>query len=171
VTHLRQITTCTAPAEFVAIRHSQRKGRAHEYTLHICQRHRWLTGPDHWGWGRASHRLDTPAGRCGTVADHRPFAAVLESHIRTWLGMGEPVMGDRPMVFASWAEELRYHHQDKLRWHSNSPQYQGVLVALGHAVQLTDLLDTGDVDQSTAEAQILAALAIAETLDAQQRGA
>lgn len=169
-TCLRQITTCTDTATMVSVRRSRCKDRERDYTVYLCARHRWLTDTGQWGWGRESGRVDDPAApRCGTVADYRDFEAILESHFRLWLS-AEPVDG-RPHVVTGWVERLRVCYQTKFEWLGDLPQYQSVLVALGHAVRLAEAIDAGAADVTLAKTQILAALAIAETLDAQQRGA
>ncbi|WP_073814910.1 hypothetical protein [Streptomyces sp. CB02261] len=61
---------------------------------------------------------------------------------------------------ASWRGET---HQQSQTLHREPT---GVAVVIGHAARIATALATGDVDMEDGQSQVLAALSIAETLDA-----
>lgn len=174
---LRQIATCTQPATLVVERASRRRSRTVDYRMTICRRHRWLA--ESWG-GRRS----TPAsndGRCGTVLDYRTYDEVIRSHYEQWL---------RPMTAYvtedhgdDVAAALRAAHDWLAGEHVDGPErpqvpparflmpVDGVRAALDQAARAAEALAAGLVEEPHGQVQVLAALSVAETLDALGRGA
>ncbi|MER6684652.1 hypothetical protein [Streptomyces olivaceoviridis] len=173
---LRQITTCTEPATLVVVR-AGRRVRAVDYRMAMCRRHRWLA--DCWGGRRSSPEPD--GERCGTVVDYRTYDEVLRSHYEQWL---------RPMTGyvtedhgGDVAAGLRVAHDWLSGEHVDGPErplvpparslmpLDGVRVALDQAARAAEALAAGLVEEHHGQVQVLAALAVAETLDALGRGA
>ncbi|MFJ4343230.1 hypothetical protein [Streptomyces sp. NPDC088915] len=158
---LRRITTCTAPSTLVVERATRHPDRPYDYRLQVCRRHRWLT--EQW----TGRRTETGpgAGVCGEVLDHRDYLKVIDSHVDLWL---------RPLVFHG----LDDHDGDLARMLSAGYELlaehrepTGVAVAIGHAARIATTLKEGVLDAEDGQTQLLAALGVAETLDAASRGA
>ncbi|QKZ20305.1 hypothetical protein [Streptomyces chartreusis] len=174
---LRQITTCTEPATLVVVRTSRRRGRAVDYQMALCRRHRWLA--DRWGGRRSTP--ESSGGRCGTVVDHRTYSEVIRSHYEQWLipmtGYVTEDHGD------DVAAALRAAHDWLAGEHVDGPQrplvpparslmpLDGVRVALDQAARAAEALAVGLMEEHHGQGQVLAALSVAETLDALGRGA
>lgn len=163
---LRQITTCPQPANHAIERRSQHRGRPLEYRVALCGSHHTWLAPD-WK-GNLVPDSGTP---CGTVIDHRPVAAVLESHFHQWLGSRIHVWpGDHGGDIAT---TLRAAHTwlaaEKLRLRSHET-HTGLTVALDHAARIAELMASRTITREIGEPQLLAVLAVAETLAASERG-
>ncbi|MEW2633352.1 hypothetical protein AB0903_17270 [Streptomyces sp. NPDC048389] len=164
---LRQITTCPEPATYVVEARSRKAGRALEFRVEVCGRHRWLV--NHWTGRRQG--LD-PGGRCGTMLDHRPYERVVASHADEWM---VPLTAQHPDHHGgSVAGALRAAHE----WMTDAggPAARGrrdgaLLVALGHAARIAEAIEAGDVDAEGGRAQLLAALSVVETVAVAERGA
>ncbi|AVI00042.1 hypothetical protein C5L38_35500 (plasmid) [Streptomyces sp. WAC00288] len=158
---LRRITTCTAPSVLVVERATQRPDRPYDYRLQVCRRHRWLI--EQWHGRRTEAGPDT--GVCGEVLDHRDYLTVVRSHVDLWLRpltFHDPDDHDGDLSRALTAGyELLIEHREPT----------GVAVAIGHAARITVALKADELDVEAGRTQVLAALSVAETLDAASRGA
>lgn len=174
---LRQITTCTEPATLVVVRAGRRGDRAVDYRMAMCRRHRWLA--ERWG-GRPS-TLEPDGGRCGTVVDYRTYGEVLRSHYEQWLS---PMTGyiteddgdDVAAALRAAHDWLSGEHVDGPDWPLVAPTrslmpLDAVRVALDQAARAAEALAAGLVEEYHGQVQVLAALAVTETLDALGRGA
>lgn len=174
---LRQITTCTEPATLVVVRAGRRRGRAVDYRMAMCRRHRWLA--ERWGGRRSTPEPE--GGRCGTVVDYRTYGEVLRSHYEQWL---RPMTGYVTEDHGDdVAAALRAAHDWLSGEHVDGPErplvpparslmpLDGVRVALDQAARAAEALAAGLVEEHHGQVQVLAALAVAETLDALGRGA
>ncbi|MEU9761922.1 hypothetical protein AB0D98_19675 [Streptomyces sp. NPDC047987] len=159
---LRQLTVCSAPATHVVEARSRKKGRVLKYRVEMCASHRWLARP--WPGRRASQE---PDGRCGTMADHRAYTQVVQSHVEAWIG---PLTGqDLQAHDGDVSAALRAAH----RWlqdGSCSEIWHAVAALLGHAAWLAEAVASGMVEVEAGERQVLAALSAAETIDGTARG-
>ncbi|MER7688805.1 hypothetical protein [Streptomyces sp. NPDC097610] len=173
---LRQITTCTKPATLVATR-AGRRGRAMDYRMAMCQRHRWLA--DRWGGRRSAPASN--GGRCGTVLDYRTYDEVIRSHYEQWL---RPMTGYVTEDHGDdVAAALRAAHDWLAGEHADGPErpltpparflmpVDGVRVALDQAARTAEALAAGLLEEQPGQTQVLMALSVAETLDALGRGA
>ncbi|MCL6731038.1 hypothetical protein [Streptomyces neyagawaensis] len=174
---LRQITACAEPAALVLVRAGRRRGRAVDYRMAMCRRHRWLAE-------RSGGRRSTPGpagGRCGTVMDYRTYDEVLRSHYEQWLRpMTGSVIEDHGDDVAA---TLRAAHDWLAGEHVDGPTrplvpparslmpLDGVRAALDQAARATEALAAGLMEEHHGQVHVLAALALAETLDALGRGA
>ncbi|WP_435057682.1 hypothetical protein [Streptomyces sp. bgisy060] len=157
---LRQITTCSEPSTVVIERRSLTSDRPLDYRLELCRRHRWLA--ENWTGRRTS---EGAGGRCGTVTDHRPYARVMESHAALWL---RPLTANGPEDHdGDLAAALRAGYE--LLTADREPT--GVAIALDHAARIAEAITAGTLPLAEGQAQVLAALSAAETLDAGARGA
>jgi hypothetical protein len=165
---LRQLTTCTAPATHVIERHSLKAGRPLEYRLGVCDRARgWLSG-----WKGKPGDVDRFLVPCGTLIDHRPYPAVVESHFDEWLGsMSTQRLEDHGGDIAA---TLRAAHawlaEGSARFLGAHEPHDALTVAVGQAARLAELMATGYLETEPGQAQLLAVLAVAETIAAAQRG-
>lgn len=163
MTVVRQLTTCPEPATIVLVR-APRPSVTH-YRLEVCRRHRWLISQ--WA-GQQSRR--EPGGRCGTVLDHRPFDQVVTSHSDGWVrpltteGLHEDNGGD----VAVW---LRAAHERLHQYRGTAADDLPIAAALDHAARIAEQIAHSDAGADQGRVQLLAALSVAETLDAQSRGA
>jgi hypothetical protein len=174
---LRQITTCAEPATFTVERVGRRKGREVDYRLTICRRHSWLA--ERWS-GRRTTSV-SGAGRCGTVVDYRTYNEVICSHREQWLcSMTAYVTEDHGDDVAAalcaardWlaGEHVDAHERFLLPPVRSLMPLDGVRVALDHAARAAEALAAGLVEDHEGQGQVLAALSIAEALDALGRGA
>ncbi|MFI5867115.1 hypothetical protein [Streptomyces sp. NPDC051546] len=157
---LRQLTACSAPATQVVEGRSREKGRALQYRVEVCVRHRWLA--QHWP-GRCTKR--EPGGRCGTMADHRAYLQVVQSHVDTWiLPLTAQDLHDDNVAAA-----LRAAHQWMEDAYGSPATARGdlwyaVAAALGHAAWLAEALAAGLTAREEGERQVLAALSAAELI-------
>lgn len=165
---LRQLTVCSAQATHVVEARSLKKGRALEYRVEVCERHRWLAA--HWSGRRSSRE---PGGRCGTMADHRAYTQVVQSHVEAWIG---PLAAqDLDRHGGDVAAALRAAH-GFLKTSFGDPSagrheiWHAVAAALGHAAWLAEAVATGLVEKAGGEQQVLAALSVAETIEGAARG-
>ncbi|MFB8310124.1 hypothetical protein ACFC5T_16365 [Streptomyces sp. NPDC055961] len=157
---LRQITTCTEPSTVVIERRARARDRSVDYRLEVCRRHRWLA--ENWTGRRSA---DGAGGRCGIVTDHRPYARIVESHAALWL---RPLTANGPEDYdGDLAAALRAGYE--LLTADREPT--GVAIALGHAAVIASAITAGTLSLAEGQAQVLAALSAAETLDAGARGA
>ncbi|RSS81679.1 hypothetical protein EF919_39980 [Streptomyces sp. WAC02707] len=157
---LRQITTCTESSTVVIERGVRARDRSVDYRLEVCRRHRWLA--DHWTGRR---RTVDAGGRCGTVTDYRPYAQIVRSHSDLWLRAltahgPEDHAGDLAAALRAGYEFLTSHREPT-----------GVATALEHAARVAEAVTAGTLPLAEGQAQVLAALSMAETLDAKVRGA
>ncbi|MFD3729026.1 hypothetical protein [Streptomyces sp. NPDC058671] len=157
---LRRITTCTTPSTLIVERATRHLDRPYDYRLQVCRRHRWLT--EQWTGRRTV--AGPAAGVCGEVLDYRGYLKVVESHADLWLRPltahgPEDHGGDLPRALTAAYETLTLHREPT-----------EVAVAIGHAARIATALATGDLDMEDGQSQVLAALSIAETLDAASRG-
>ncbi|MBK3625718.1 hypothetical protein JHN59_12865 [Streptomyces sp. MBT49] len=157
---LRQITTCTTPSTVVVERRTRARDRPVDYRLEVCRRHRWLA--DRWTGRRGP---EGAGGRCGTVTDYRPFAAIMQSHADLWLralttNAPEDHGGDLAAALRAGFE-----------WLTTYREPTGVATALEHAARIAEATAAGILQPAEGQAQVLAALSLAETLDAGARGA
>lgn len=156
---LRQITTCTAPATTTITRYGPTGDRAVLYRLAVCHRHQWLAR----GWRGQHTRTPGGRGRCGVVIDYRGYDQVVQSHVTVWLG---PATTQYPQMHGgSLACTLRAA-ADWVRGGESA-----LATALDHAAAVAEAVDAGVLDAGSGRAQVLAALAVAETIDAAGRGA
>ncbi|MCX4681340.1 hypothetical protein OG413_45365 [Streptomyces sp. NBC_01433] len=165
---LRQLTACSAPATHVVESRCRKKGRALEYRVEVCERHRWIAG--HWP-GRRTRR--EPGGQCGTMADHRAYTQVVQSHVDMWIG--PLTTQDLERHGGDAAAALRAAHQWLQDAYGDCSTARGdiwhaVAAALGHAAWLAEAVAAGLVDAAEGEQQVLAALSSAETIDSTARG-
>lgn len=157
---LRQITTCTEPSTVVIERRSRGRDRAVDYRLEVCRRHRWLA--EHWTGRRST---EGAGGRCGTVTDHRPYTRIVQSHADLWL---RPLTANGPEDHdGDLAAALRAGYE--LITADREPT--GVAIALEHAARVAEAVTAQTLPLAAGQAQVLAALGAAETLDAGARGA
>ncbi|MFD8417408.1 hypothetical protein ACFV2Q_37665 [Streptomyces sp. NPDC059650] len=157
---LRQITTCTAPSTVVVERRTRARDRLVDYRLEVCNRHRWLANT--WTGRRGP---EGAGGRCGTVTDYRPFDAIVQSHVDLWLRAlptngPEDHDGDLAAALRAGFEWLTAHREPT-----------GVAMALEHAARIAEATAAGMLQPTEGQVQVLAALSMAETLDAGSRGA
>jgi hypothetical protein len=157
---LRQITTCTEPSTVVIERRGRARDRTVDYRLEVCRRHRWLAS--NWTGRRST---DGAGGQCGTVTDYRPYAQIVQSHADLWLrplaaNGPEDHGGDLAAALRAGYALLTAHREPT-----------GVAIALEHAARIAEAITTGTLPQAEGQAQVLAALSTAETLDAGARGA
>ncbi|WP_327740515.1 hypothetical protein OG749_46500 (plasmid) [Streptomyces nojiriensis] len=157
---LRQITTCTAPSTFVVERRTRVRDRPVDYRLEVCRRHRWLA--DSWTGRRGP---EGAGGRCGTVTDYRSYAAIVQSHADVWLralttNAPEDHDGDLAAALRAGFE-----------WLTTYREPTGVAMALEHAARIAEATAAGTLQPAEGQVQVLAALSLAETLDAGARGA
>ncbi|QUW85846.1 hypothetical protein SMIR_41855 (plasmid) [Streptomyces mirabilis] len=157
---LRQLTTCTAPSTVVIERRTRARDRPMDYRLEVCHRHRWLANS--WTGRRGP---EGAGGRCGTVTDYRPFAAIVQSHADLWLralttNAPEDHGGDLAAALRAGFE-----------WLTTYREPTGVATALEHAARIAEATAAGTLQPAEGQAQVLAALNLAETLDASGRGA
>ncbi|MET9930395.1 MULTISPECIES: hypothetical protein [unclassified Streptomyces] len=164
---LRQITTCREPATLAIERRSSR-AQTVEYRVVVCARHRWLTKS--WRGSRGTPADQTE--RCGTVLDYRRYDAVVRSHIEEWI---RPLTAEGPEDHSGdIAAALRAAHD--MLWEAANqsrtrPHEDPVRAALDQAASVAEAMRAGAWEPEAGEAQVLSALSIAETLDAQGRGA
>ncbi|MEW2434389.1 hypothetical protein AB0952_09415 [Streptomyces caniferus] len=168
---LRQTTTCAEPAVRTIECRSRKAGRALEYRLLLCDRHRWLAR----SWpGRREKQA--PAGRCGTLFDHRDFARVVESHGDQWLmslTTHHPRDHDGDVAAALRAAQGflgRAREYDRLLG-QGAEITDGIVAALDHAARVAEALADGTVEQADGRAQLLAALSTGEAIAVAARGA
>lgn len=157
---LRQITTCTAPSTIVVERRTRAQDRPVDYRLEVCHRHRWLASS--WTGRRGP---DGAGGRCGTVTDYRSFAAIVQSHADLWLRAlttNGPEDHDGDLAAALRAG---------FEWLTTYREPTGVAMALEHAARVAEATAAGTLQPAEGQVQVLAALSLAETLDAGSRGA
>jgi hypothetical protein len=157
---LRQITTCTELSTVVIERRARARDRSVDYRLEICRRHRWLA--NNWTGRRSA---EGSGGRCGTVTDYRPYAKIVQSHADLWLRAltangPEDHDGDLAAALRAGFELLTVHREPS-----------GVAIALEHAARIAEAIAVGILPLAEGQAQVLAALSTAETLDAGARGA
>ncbi|MFF9458073.1 hypothetical protein [Streptomyces flaveolus] len=157
---LRQITTCTATSTVVVERRTRAGDRPVDYRLEVCRRHRWLA--DSWTGRRGA---ESAGGRCGTVTDYRPFAAIVQSHAHLWLRAltttgPEDHDGDLAAALRAGFD-----------WLTTYREPTGVAMALEHAARVAEATAAGTLQLAEGQVQVLAALSLAETLDAGARGA
>ncbi|GAU66673.1 hypothetical protein SSP35_03_03210 [Streptomyces sp. NBRC 110611] len=166
---LRQITTCPMPAAHAVEGRSRKAGRALEYQVKVCTRHRSLT--QDWPGRQISH---APDGRCGTVLDHRAYEQVVQSHGDQWIG---PLTTQRLRDYGGDVAAMLRAAHDWLAAVFKDPEMQryeihgAVVTALDHAARLAEAVASGRLDPETGKAQVLAALGVAETIDVVSRGA
>ncbi|MFB6881447.1 hypothetical protein ACFCY8_11510 [Streptomyces noursei] len=167
---LRQITTCSASAVQTIEHRSRKAGRALEYRLQLCNRHRWLARS--WSGRREAH---DPVGRCGTLLDLRDYDRVVESHGDEWL-MSLTTHHPRDHQ-GDVAAALRAAHTflaDAREYTGTLGQRtdidDGIVVALDHAAQIAEAIADGTVGLD-GRGQLLSALGVAETIAAAARGA
>ncbi|MFC7983318.1 hypothetical protein RI578_41100 (plasmid) [Streptomyces sp. BB1-1-1] len=157
---LRQITTCTEPSTVVIERRVRARDRSLDYRLEVCRRHRWLAS--NWTGRRSA---EGAGGRCGTVTDYRPYTQIVQSHAALWL---VPLTTNGPQDHdGDLAAALRAGHE--LLTAHREPT--GVAIALEHAARIAEAVTAGSLPLADGQAQVLAALSAAETLDAGARGA
>lgn len=157
---LRQITTCTAPSSIVVERRTRARDRPVDYRLEVCHRHRWLAS--NWTGRRGASGT---GGRCGTVTDYRSFAAIVQSHADLWLRAlttNGPEDHDGDLASALRAG---------FEWLTTYREPTGVAMALEHAARVVEATVAGTLKPEQGQMQVLAALSLAETLDAGLRGA
>lgn len=157
---LRQITTCTEPSTVVVERRTRARDRPVDYRLEVCHRHRWLAST--WTGRRDA---EGAGGRCGSVTDYRPFGAIVESHADMWLRAlttNTPEDHDGDLAAA-----LRAGYE----WITTYREPTGVAMALEHAARIAEATAAGVLQPAEGQVQVLAALSLAETLDAGARGA
>ncbi|MFI5822871.1 hypothetical protein ACIA8I_27820 [Streptomyces rishiriensis] len=128
--------------------------------LEVCRRHRWLASS--WPGRRGA---EGAGGRCGTVVDYRPYEAIVQSHADLWLRAltangPEDHDGDLAAALHAGYEWITTHREPT-----------GVAVALEHAARIAEATAVGTLQPAEGQAQVLAALSLAETLDAVARGA
>ncbi|MFD8900519.1 hypothetical protein [Streptomyces ardesiacus] len=160
---LRQLTVCSAPATHVVEARSRKEGRVLEYRVEVCASHRWFARS--WPGRRTTQE---PGGRCGTMADHRAYTQVVQSHVDTWI---RPLTAqDLDMHGGDAAVALRAAHQwlqdaygDRATAHGEI--WHAVAAALGHASWLAEAVAAGVLETEAGERQVLAALSAAETLE------
>lgn len=157
---LRQITTCTEPSTVVIERRIRARDRSVDYRLEVCRRHRWLAS--NWTGRRSA---EGAGGRCGTVTDYRPYTQIVQSHAALWLvplttNGPEDHGGDLAAALRAGHELLTAHREPT-----------GVAIALEHAARIAEAVTAGSLRLADGQAQVLAALSAAETLDAGARGA
>ncbi|WP_030578565.1 hypothetical protein [Streptomyces anulatus] len=157
---LRQITTCTEPSTVVIERRVRARARSVDYRLEVCRRHRWLAS--NWTGRRSTAGA---GGQCGTVTDYRPYAQIVQSHTDLWL---RPLATNGPEDHGgNLAAPLRAGYA--LLTAHREPT--GVAIALEHAARIAEAVAAGTLPLAEGQAQVLAALSAAETLDAGARGA
>ncbi|MEV5043548.1 hypothetical protein AB0N20_02330 [Streptomyces griseoincarnatus] len=157
---LRQITTCTEPSTVVIERRGRARDRSVDYRLEVCRRHRWLASS--WTGRRSTAGA---GGQCGTVTDYRPYAQIVQSHADLWLrplaaNGPEDHGGDLAAALRAGYALLTAHREPT-----------GVAIALEHAARIAEAVAAGTLPLAEGQAQVLAALSAAETLDAGARGA
>ncbi|MER6218916.1 hypothetical protein ABT213_33450 [Streptomyces sp. NPDC001674] len=161
---LRQLTVCSAPATHVVEAHSRTKDRALAYRVEVCERHRWLAGQ--WP-GRRSRQ--EPGGYCGTMADHRTYTQVVQSHFDTWITSLTTQNPDQHGGDVAAALRAAHHWlQDAYgdRATARAEVWHAVATALGHAAWLAEQATAGALATEAGQHQVLAALSTAETIQA-----
>lgn len=157
---LRQITTCAEPSTVVITRRTRARDRPLDYRLELCRRHRWLA--DGWIGPRSEAEA---GGRCGTMLDYRSYTAIVQSHADLWI---RPLTAEGPQDHdGDVARTLRTAYE-RLTEHREPT---GVAAALEHAARIAEAVASGTLTMAEGQTQVLAALSVAETLDAGVRGA
>jgi hypothetical protein len=156
---LRQLTNCPKPATIKVVRTSPRKSREIDYTLHTCTNHRWLAK---WWKGKRT-MLDPSDVRCGLMLDHRSYEEILRSHNDEWVCVMSmhDLDQDHEGDVEAW---LRGALDEMSRF--GVAEHRGERVALRHALLA---LTTGQ-DEAAAQAAVLTALALGETIHTADRG-
>lgn len=162
---LRQLTACSAPATHMVEARSRTRGRAVEYRVEVCARHRWLAR--HWPGRRGARE---PGGRCGTMLDHRPYLQVVQSHLDTWILPLTAQEGGGEVAPALRAAHELLQEASGDHGPGRSDIWHAVAAALGHAAWLAEVLAAGLVETEAGQGQVLAALSVAESLDGTARG-
>ncbi|MFD7616559.1 hypothetical protein [Streptomyces sp. NPDC059802] len=167
---LRQITTCTDPATTIIERHSQHGEGAVQYRLGTCRRHRWLAQD----WRGQRSRCPEGEGRCGVVLDYRSYDRIVQSHVDLWIGPTATEYAQKHGADISLT--LRAAHAFKAQaaddWVRSPREIETALVAvLDHAATIAEALAAEQIAVEAGQAQLLAALAVGETIDAAARGA
>ncbi|MFF9074488.1 hypothetical protein ACF1A9_19625 [Streptomyces sp. NPDC014872] len=118
------------------------------------------------GSGWIGRRTEAGAGgRCGTVLDYRDYTAIVQSHADSWI---RPLTAEGPEDHEgdiALALRTAYERLTECR------EPNEVAAVIEHAARIAEAVATGALPAAEGQIQVLAALSVAETLDACARGA
>jgi hypothetical protein len=99
------------------------------------------------------------------MLDYRSYTAIVQSHADLWI---RPLTAEGPQDHdGDVARTLRTAYE-RLTEHREPT---GVAAALEHAARIAEAVASGTLTMAEGQTQVLAALSVAETLDAGVRGA